>query len=74
MRRSGKSYLLFTLFSNYLSQQGVDEQHIVKIDLESIYNESLRDPHQILDYIKQRLTDHQDYFVLIAPSTEAPFE
>ena len=65
MRRSGKSYLLFTLFSNYLSQQGVDEQHILKIDLESLFNESLRDPHHILDYIKQRLTDNQDYYILI---------
>lgn len=65
MRRSGKSYLLFTLFSNYLSQQGVDEQHVLKIDLESLFNESLRDPHHILDYIKQRLTDNQDYYILI---------
>ena len=26
MRRCGKSYLLFTLFHNYLLEQGVDEQ------------------------------------------------
>ena len=32
MRRCGKSYLLFTLFHNYLLEQGVDEQHIIKHD------------------------------------------
>lgn len=29
MRRSGKSYLLFTLFKNYLIKQGVKEDHII---------------------------------------------
>lgn len=29
MRRCGKSYLLFTLFHNYLLEQGVDELRIL---------------------------------------------
>ncbi len=34
VRRCGKSYLLFNLFGNYLKECGIDERHIIKIDLE----------------------------------------
>ena len=29
IRRSGKSYLLFTIFKDYLLSEGVDEDHII---------------------------------------------
>ena len=35
MRRSGKSYLLFNIFQDYLKSQGVDDQHIIKVNLEN---------------------------------------
>ena len=45
MRRCGKSYLLFTLFKNYLIKQGVEEDHIIGgVNLENRLNKSLRDP------------------------------
>lgn len=65
MRRSGKSYLLFSLFFNYLRGEGVDNTHIIQIDLENIYNENLRKPFAILDYINTRITDTKNYYVLI---------
>ena len=34
LRRSGKSYLLFHLFYDYLREQGISEDHIIKVDLE----------------------------------------
>lgn len=34
IRRSGKSYLLFKLFYEYLLSQGVLESHIIKIELD----------------------------------------
>ena len=34
IRRCGKSTLLFKLFAEHLKQSGVDEKHIVKVDLE----------------------------------------
>ena len=33
IRRSGKSYLLFTIFKNYLISQNVPEDHIIAIEL-----------------------------------------
>ncbi|MBR5984040.1 MAG: ATP-binding protein [Bacteroidales bacterium] len=65
LRRSGKSYLLFTLFRKYLLDNGVDNAHIVQIDFEDITNEPLRDPLAILNHIKARITDNKEYFVLI---------
>mgnify|MGYP000137029642 FL=1 len=65
LRRSGKSYLLFTLFCQYLKEQGIDDSQIIKLDLENIYNERYRKPLPLLDYISQRVTDTREYFILI---------
>ena len=65
MRRCGKSYLLFTLFHNYLLEQGVDEQHIIKVDMEDRRNVALRNPDALLNYIDSRMTDSQQYYILL---------
>ena len=65
MRRCGKSYLLFTLFHNYLLEQGVDEQHIIKVDMEDRRNATLRNPDALLNYIDSRMTDSQQYYILL---------
>lgn len=65
MRRCGKSYLLFTLFYNHLLETGVADSHIIQIDLESLYNESLRDPSTLLKHIDRRITDKEKYYILI---------
>lgn len=65
IRRCGKSYLLFTLFHNYLLEQGVDEQHIIKVDMEDRRNAALRNPDALLNYIDSRMTDSQQYYILL---------
>ena len=65
MRRCGKSYLLFNLFADHLKSEGVDEQHIIAIDLENIYNERLREPMALLQHIDEQVQDAQAYYVLI---------
>lgn len=65
VRRSGKSYLLFTLFDEWLKANGVDESHIIKIDLENRRNKSLRDPDSLLDFIDARMVDGDMYYILI---------
>lgn len=65
MRRCGKSYLLFTLFHNYLLEQGVDELHIIKVDMEDRRNAALRNPDALLNYIDSRMTDSQQYYILL---------
>lgn len=66
IRRSGKSYLLFTLFYNYLINSGIDDDAIIRISLEDDEFESLLDPHALSEYIKSRLTDsNKQYYVFI---------
>ena len=65
LRRSGKSYLLFTLFCQYLKAQGIDDSQIIMLDLENIYNERYRNPLSLLEYISQRVTNTREYFILI---------
>lgn len=65
MRRCGKSYLLFTLFKNYLIKQGVKEDHIIGINLENRLNKSLRDPDALLQYIDSRLSSDGQYYVML---------
>ena len=38
MRRCGKSYLLFQLFPSFLKNEGVDNNHIIMVDLEDFAN------------------------------------
>ena len=63
MRRCGKSYLLFTLFKNYLIKQGVEEDHIIGVNLENRLNKSLRAPDALLQYIDSRLSSDGQYYV-----------
>lgn len=65
IRRSGKSYLVFRIFKNYLKNNGVDESHILSIELDQRKNRKYRDPDTLLDYIDAKITDQEDYYVLL---------
>ena len=65
IRRSGKSYLLFTIFRNYLKSQGVADDHIIAVELDIYENEKYRDPDTILEYVKSRITDKGDYYIFL---------
>ncbi|EFA91957.1 hypothetical protein HMPREF0650_2277, partial [Hoylesella buccalis ATCC 35310] len=65
MRRCGKSFLLFTLFKNYLLEHGVKEDHIIGVNLENRLNKSLRDPDVLLQYINSRLSSDGHYYVML---------
>lgn len=65
IRRCGKSYLLFQLFSSWLIEQGVSEDHIIKIDLENRRNKSLRDPDALLAHIDSLIKDNAMHYVMI---------
>ena len=65
IRRSGKSYLLFTIFRNYLKSQGVADDHIIAIELDIFENEKYRDPRTLLEYTKSRMTDDEQYYIFL---------
>ena len=53
--------MLFVLFKKYLSESGIDNDHIIEIALDGIENEELRDPKKCYQYIK----DGQKYYLLL---------
>ena len=65
IRRCGKSYLLFQLFSSWLKEQGISEDHIIKIDLENRRNKALRDPDALLAHIDSLVKDDSMHYVMI---------
>ncbi len=65
IRRSGKSYLLFHIFKNYLLDLEISESHIITIELDQRKNRKYRDPDAILDYIESLITDHEQYYIML---------
>ena len=66
MRRSGKSFLLMTLFHQYLIEQGVKENHIIEISLDNRKNKPLRNPDTLLEHIDHLIqSDGQMYYVIL---------
>lgn len=79
IRRCGKSYLLNTLFYNYLKSSGTSENHIIKFAFDS--NADLNRigenivtlekekrkvaPNKFMDYIQAKLTDNGTYYLLL---------
>ena len=65
IRRSGKSYLLDPIFKNYLLESGVKENHIIKLELDSIENEEYTNPKKLYEYIMNKVTDSNTYYIIL---------
>ncbi len=66
MRRCGKSYLLFELFVDHLVHDGVDLNHIIRVDFEDFKNRELRDPQRLYSYVESRIAaDGLTHYVLL---------
>lgn len=65
IRRCGKSYLIFTIFRKYLLNQGIDESHIICIELDQRKDRKYRNPDAILDFIESSIVDDEQYYVLL---------
>lgn len=65
LRRSGKSFLLKKLFRRHLLEEGVQEDHILVIDLENRKNKAFKDPDYLLDWVEQQMADNDTYYIII---------
>lgn len=65
VRRCGKSYLLFHIFHHYLLEKGVDTSHIIEIALDDRSNLKLRNPDNMLAYVKEKIIDDKDYYIIL---------
>lgn len=79
IRRCGKSYLLNTIFYQYLIRSGVEENHIIRFAFDSaddlyLIGESLIkiekekrgvDPEKFMEYIRSSVTEKGMYYLLL---------
>ena len=66
IRRCGKSYLLFELYTKYLQCNGVEEDQIIGLALDELPNAKYRNPLELDRYIRSRIVDKtRRYYVLI---------
>ena len=65
LRRVGKSYLLKTLFKEYLLGEGIRKDHVLIIDLEDRRNKAFRNPDYLLDWVDAQMKDEEQYYIII---------
>ena len=63
--RCGKSYLLNVIFYHYLLENGVADDHIIRVDLEDRMNKELRNPDAMLRYVHDKIKDKNLYYIII---------
>ena len=65
IRRSGKSYLLDPIFVNYLTSEGIDKNHIIKIQLDKEENKKYLDAHELNLYVKSQIKDENMHYIIL---------
>ena len=66
IRRCGKSYLLDPMFKNYLLNDGIPEDHIIKIELDRISNRKFYKDAEAFDkYVHSLIKDNEQYYLLL---------
>ena len=65
IRRCGKSYLLDPIFKDYLMQSGINEDHIIKIDLEERKNKKYLNPDVLDEHIRSLIVDQKMYYIIL---------
>lgn len=65
IRRCGKSYLLDPIFKDYLLEQGIDKEHIIKLSLDERANNKYLDPDNLDQYIRSLIVDEKKYYLIL---------
>ena len=65
IRRSGKSFLLFEIFKQYLLDQGIASDHILGLQLDRFEDRRYRDPEELMTYLNERIIDDRMYYILL---------
>ena len=65
IRRCGKSVLLFDIYYDYLLSVGVQKENVIKINLETKKNESLRNADTLYNAIVNQIVNDERYYIFI---------
>ena len=64
IRRCGKSVLLFDLFYEYLLAQGVEDDHIIRLELDQRRYYKFRNPITLCEYVEGSVAGSSEKFFL----------
>lgn len=65
IRRCGKSFLLDPIYKNYLLANGINENHIIKLDLDERRNREYLNPDKLDEYVRNLIIDNQMYYLIL---------
>lgn len=65
LRRSGKSFLLFELFYDYLISQGIKKENIIKLALDDDRNAKLRNADNLSEFLYSKITSETEQFYVL---------
>ena len=65
IRRCGKSYLLNTIFKNYLIEQGVKQENIIQLSLDEKKNKKYLNPDILDEYVRSLIKENDKYYILL---------
>ena len=65
IRRCGKSVLLFDIYYDYLLSVGIKKENVIKINLETKKNESLRNADTLYNAIVNQIVNDERYYIFI---------
>lgn len=61
----GKTYFLSTIFRNHLISEGVPEDNIIYVSFEGPENRSLRDPLELVRFVRENTSGKGECYVLL---------
>lgn len=64
IRRCGKSYLLHTLFRNYLLENKINENQIISIELDQVRDIKYRNPLELASFVREKTAGKDERFYL----------
>lgn len=65
IRRSGKSFLLFKLYYEYLLSIGIKKDKIIRIALDDFENRYLRDANALVKYLDKKTDSNDMYYIFL---------
>ena len=65
IRRCGKSYLLCTLFHDYLIKSGVLNSHIIEIAFDDRKFKQYRNADALYNFVVSQITDSEIYYIIL---------
>lgn len=65
IRRCGKSFLLFNIFTDYLKNQGIKDSQIITLKLDENSFAQYRNPLELDKYIRSKIKGKKRFYILI---------